>query len=68
MVEGILDKMKPVLKESLIVISQKVLGWVDEQVKNFDPDKFFESIKNKLSTANNRNAGSNVEVKSFEEK
>lgn len=68
MVESVIEKMKPVLKEAFVAISQKVLGWVDEQVKNFDPDKFFESLKNKFAAANAQNVGSNIEVKSFEEK
>jgi len=67
-VVSFLEKMKPVLKEALIEISQKVLGWVDEQVKNFDPDKFFESIKNQFMTASGQNVGSNIDVKIFEEK
>ena len=68
MVESVIEKMKPVLKEAFVEISQKVLGWVDEQVKNFDPDKFFESLKIKFAAANAQNVGSNLEVKSFEEK
>ena len=67
-VVSFLEKMKPVLKEALIEISQKVLGWVDEQVKKFDPDKFFESIKNQFMTASGQNIGSNIDVKTFEEK